>query len=321
MSNSAVINNKLTERKKIVPRKIGFLKRLARDKQLYMLAAPGLLFFLMFKYLPMWGLVIAFQEYSPYKGVFGSQWVGFEHFQRFFSNKDFFVLLTNTLSISFLNLVFYFPAPIIISLMLNEVVNQKFKKLTQTIVYFPHFLSWVIIYGLTFVMLNQTDGVINKIIEYMGGNAIPFLSSQKLFWPMLVLQNIWRDAGWGTVIFLAALSGIDPSLYEAAKIDGAGRLKQVWHVTLPGIRSVIIVVLILRLGQVLDVGFEQVYLMSNAAVSSVSDIFDTYVYRNGIMNGQFSYSAAVGIFKSVVGTFMVVTANKLSKVFGDEGIY
>jgi putative aldouronate transport system permease protein len=321
MPKSAVIHNTSIDQNKISPRKVGFFAKLARDKQLYMLAAPGLLFFLIFKYLPMWGLVIAFKEYSPYKGILGSKWVGIEHFERFFSNQDFFILLRNTLSISFLNLLFFFPVPIIISLMLNEVINVRFKKVTQTIIYFPHFLSWVIIYGLTYVMLNQTDGVINKIIQQLGGESIPFLSSQRMFWPMLVFQNIWKDAGWGTVIFLAALAGIDPTLYEAARIDGSGRFKQIWHVTLPGIRNVIMVVLILRLGQVLDVGFEQVYLMSNAAVSNVSDIFDTYVYRNGIMNGQFSYSSAVGIFKSVVGTIMVISANRLSKVFGQEGIY
>jgi putative aldouronate transport system permease protein len=321
MAKNLILNGNLVDTAKIVPRQANFWDRLARDKQLYILAAPGLLFFLVFKYLPMWGLVIAFQEYSPYKGILGSKWVGLEHFHRFFSNQDFFILLRNTLSISFLNLFFYFPVPIIISLMLNEVFNERFKKITQTIIYFPHFLSWVIIYGLTFVMLNQTDGVINKIIQLIGGQPIPFLSSEKMFWPMLVFQNIWRDSGWGTVIFLAALAGVDPSLYEAARIDGAGRFKQIWHVTLPGIRNVIIVVFILRLGQVLDVGFEQVYLMSNAAVSNVSDIFDTYVYRNGIMNGQFSYSSAVGIFKSVVGTIMVISANRLSKTFGQEGIY
>lgn len=321
MQSSAAISNKSSKSSEKCVKKAGFLYRLIRDRQLYLMALPGIIFFILFKYVPMWGLVIAFEEYSPYKGILHSEWVGFEHFRRFFENEDFWLLLRNTLSISFLNLAFFFPAPIIISLLLNEVANSKFKKITQTVVYFPHFLSWVIIYGLTYTMLNQTDGVINRIIGMMGEESVPFLASPQLFWPMLVLQNIWKDAGWGTVIFLAALSGIDPSLYEAAKMDGAGRFRQIWHVTLPGISGVIVVLLILRLGQVMDVGFEQVFLMSNAAVSQVADIFDTYVYRNGVLNGQFSYTSAVGLFKSAVATILVISANKLSKSIGQGGLY
>jgi putative aldouronate transport system permease protein len=320
MNIDAASNKSQPNRKKPANR-AGILTKLLRDRQLYLLALPGILFFILFKYVPMWGLVIAFQEYSPYKGILNSDWVGLEHFTRFFSNDDFWKLFRNTMAISILNLIFFFPAPIILSLMINEVANLVFKRVTQTVIYFPHFLSWVIIYGLTYALLNQTDGVINILIELLGKERVAFLSNPDLFWPMIVIQNIWKDAGWGTVIFLAALSGVDPSLYEAARIDGAGRFKQIWHVTLPGIRHVITILLILRLGDVMDVGFEHVFLMSNAAVSEVADIFDTYVYRNGVLNGQFSYTAAVGLFKSVVATMLVISANKLSKRFGQDGLY
>lgn len=297
------------------------INALKRDKFLYLLILPGVLFFVIFKYLPMWGLVIAFQNYSPYLGILKSPWVGLEHFIRFFTHEDFIVLFRNTMGISFLSLMFYFPTPIILSILMNEVRNSKFKRIVQTIVYFPHFLSWVIIAGLTYIMLGQGSGVINQILEGMGKEGVPFLTSPSLFWPLLVLQSIWKDAGWGTVIFLAAITGIDPSLYEAAKIDGASRLRQVWHITLPGIKNVVIVLLILRIGQVMDVGFEQIYLMSNPIVANVADVFDTYVFRNGVQMGQFSYSSAVGLFKSVVGLTLVILANKVAKLFGEEGVY
>jgi putative aldouronate transport system permease protein len=298
------------------------MKRIIRDRALYLLALPGILFFIIFKYGPMWGLIIAFQKYSPYKGMLKSDWVGFEHFIRFFTEEAFFQILRNTLSISILNLIFFFPVPIVLAILLNEVTSRWFKRVTQTVIYFPHFLSWVIIYGLTYILLNQTDGVVNQLIRYFGAEeSIPFMMKESLFYPLIVLQNIWRDAGWGTIIFLAALTGIDPALYEAARMDGAGRFRQIWHITLPGIRNVITVLLILRIGHMLDVGFEHIFLMTNAAVSDLAEIIDTYVYRNGILNGQFSYSAAVGLFNSIVGTILVIGANSLSKKLGQDGLY
>ena len=247
--------------------------------------------------------------------------MGFDHFIRFFSNSDFYLLLRNTLAISFMNLLLFFPAPILISIMLNEVRQVVLKRFVQTVIYFPHFLSWVIIAGISFIMLGQSEGVVNSMLTLLGFEKIPFLTSTHLFWPMLTLQNIWKDAGWGTIIFLAAVSGIDPTLYEAAKMDGAGRMKQIWHVTLPGIRNVIFVLLILKIGDIMDVGFEQVFLMGSSAVSNVADVFDTYVYRNGVLNGEFSYTSSVGLFKSIVGLIMVVGANKLTKMFGQDGLY
>nr|WP_240762967.1 sugar ABC transporter permease [Paenibacillus thalictri] len=297
------------------------MKELMRDRYLYLLALPGALYFLIFKYIPMGGILIAFQEYSPFQGFFHSKWVGFDQFERFFTGNDFFLLFRNTMMISLLNLVFFFPVPIALSLLLNEARNLKFKSAIQSIVYLPHFFSWVIIAGMTFLLFSQTGGIVNSLLVQMGFGKIDFLTNPNYFWVMLTIQSIWKEAGWGTVIFLAAIAGADPALYEAAKMDGANRLQQMWHITLPAIKNVIITLLILRLGQVMDVGFEQVYLMTNSAVSSVSDVFETYVFRMGVQNGQFSFTTAVGLFKSVVGLILVMGTNHLAKKFGENGLY
>jgi putative aldouronate transport system permease protein len=294
---------------------------LRRDKYLYVLAMPGLLFFLLFKYVPMGGIVISFQNYSPFAGVLGSEWVGLEHFNRFFSNPEFMLLFRNTMAINMMNLVLFFPLPIVVSLMLNELRSVVYKRLVQSIVYMPHFLSWVIIAGLTFLLFAKGEGLVNKILEAIGASRIDILTNPDTFWIMLTLQSIWKECGWGTILFLAAMAGIDPQVYEAAKIDGANRLHQMWHITLPGIRNVVIILLILRLGHMMDVGFEQVFLMYNGAVSEVAEVFDTYVYRVGIQQAQFSYSTAAGLFKSVVGLVMVVAANWFAKKMGEEGVY
>jgi len=294
---------------------------LKRDKYLYLLALPGILYFLVFKYYPMWGIVIAFKDFSPYLGIWQSDWVGLDHFVRLFTNSSFYLLLRNTMAISLLNLVFFFPLPIVLALAMNEVANQALKRIIQTVVYLPHFLSWVIIAGITFLLLSQSSGIVNLMLESMGLPKIAFLTSENLFWGLLTAQVIWKETGWGTIIFLAAITSIDPQLFEAAKIDGASRIRQIWHVTLPGIRNVIVILLILRLGDIMDVGFEQVFLMSNGAVANVADVFETYVYRNGIQQGQFSYTTAVGLFKSVIGLILVVGANWLVKRFGEEGVY
>jgi putative aldouronate transport system permease protein len=302
--------------------KLGRLRKdIARSKYLYLLALPGLVFFLIFKYIPMFGIVVAFQNYSPIRGIAHSPWVGFEHFQRFFSNPDFLLLFRNTMGISLMNLVFFFPLPIIVSVFLNELRSEKYKKVIQTVVYMPHFMSWVIISGLTFLLFATGEGLLNKILTSLGIEGVDVLTNPHLFWIMVTLQSIWKEAGWGTIIFLAAIAGVDPQLYEAARMDGAGRFRQIWHVTLPAIRSVIVVMLILRLGHIMDVGFEQILLMYNGAVSEVAEVFDTYVYRVGVQQAQFSYSTAAGLFKSVVGLLLVVISNKLAKKFGEEGVY
>lgn len=302
-------------------RKGGLLRDLRRDKYLYVLALPGVLFFIIFKFVPMWGVVISFQNFSPFAGITGSEWVGFEHFQRFFTNPDFMLLFRNTMAINLMNLVLFFPLPIVLSLLLNELRSVLYQRVIQSIVYMPHFLSWVIISGLTFLLFAKGEGLVNKMLEGLGFARMDFLTNPNTFWAMLTVQSIWKECGWGTILFLAAMASIDPGVYEAAKIDGAGRFRQMWHITLPAIRTVIITLLILRLGHMLDVGFEQVFLMYNGAVSQVAEVFDTYVYRVGIQQGEFSYSTAAGLFKSIVGLVLVVIANWISKKMGEEGVY
>jgi len=302
-------------------RRTKWLSALRRDRSLYLLALPGILFFLVFKYIPMWGIVIAFQDYSPFRGIQGSEWVGLQHFTTLFANPDFALLFRNTLAISLLNLILFFPFPILISLGLNELRNVTYKRLIQTVIYMPHFLSWVIIAGLTLLLFAKGTGLVNELFALWGWPRVDILTNPDSFWIMVTLQAMWKEAGWGTIVFLAAMASVDTQLYEAARMDGAGRLRQIWHITLPAIRSVIIVLLILRLGDIMEVGFEQIFLMYNGAVSEVAEVFDTYVYRTGIEQGDFSYSTAVGLFKSVVGLVLVVVANRLVKRMGQEGVY
>ncbi|NOU79444.1 ABC transporter permease subunit [Paenibacillus sp. LMG 31459] len=297
------------------------MKRLKRDKWLYVLLMPGILYFLIFKYVPMWGAALAFKNYQPFTGFWASEWVGFEHFRNFFQNPDFFKLLRNTLLLSLYSLAIAFPAPIIIALMLNEVRASLYKRTIQTLIYIPHFISMVIVVSLTYVLFTTQGGIINELIFQWTGQKIDFLADPHWFRPMIILQNLWKDCGFGTIIFLAAISGVDLEQYEAAHMDGASRWRQIWHITLPSIRSTIIVLLILRTGDLLDNGFEHIYLMSNALNRDVADVFDTYVYTMGITMGAFSYSTAVGLFKSVIGIFLIVSSNYLAKKFGQSGIY
>lgn len=295
--------------------------RLLKNRLLYMMLLPGVVYFIVFKYLPMWGVLIAFQDYQPYVGMLGSKWVGLKHFIQFFSEPTFGVLFRNTLLLAVYNLVFFFPLPIIIALMLNSLRMKLFSRIIQTTIYVPHFVSWVVVIGLTYIFFTTDGGIVNNVIESLGGTERPFLMSEQWFRTMIVSQGIWKEAGWGTIIFLAALSGIDPQLYEAARMDGANRWRQLWHITLPSIRSTIVILFILRLGSFLDTGFEQIFLMLNAMNRNVGEIFDTYVYTLGITQGQFSYSTAVGLFKSLVGLFLVVVTNWLARKMGEEGVY
>lgn len=297
------------------------LRRLKRDKWLYVLLLPGILYFLIFKYVPMWGVVLAFKNYQPFTGVINSEWVGLEHFRNFFQNPDFFKLMRNTLLLSLYNLVFFFPAPIILALMLNEVRVAFYKRAVQTLIYIPHFISMVIVVSLTYVMLTTEGGIINELIFQYTGQKINFLADPAWFRPLIILQTLWKECGFGTIIFLAAIAGVDTEQYEAAVVDGANRWRQIWHITLPSIRSTIIILLILRMGDLLDNGFEQIYLMRNPLNGDVADVFDTYVYIMGITQGAFSYSTAVGLFKSVVGIILIVGSNWLAKKFGQSGIY
>ncbi|NOU97435.1 ABC transporter permease subunit [Paenibacillus sp. LMG 31456] len=316
--NSSVVQSKPLP----VPKSSSSLaKRLVRNRYMYLMILPGLIYFIIFKYFPMYGLLIAFQDYLPYKGMAGSEWVGLKHFNKLFGEPEFWNIFKNTFVLFLYNIVFYFPVPIVLAVMLNEVANVFFKRLVQSIVYVPHFLSWVIIVSIAYVMLTMDGGIINQLMLYFGFPKVNFLLNENWFHPMYIVQVIWREAGWGTIVYLAAIAAIDPQLYEAARMDGAGRFRQIWHITLPSIRSVIVVLLILRIGNVLDLSFEHVYLLLNSMNRSVAEILDTYVYTVGLKQGQFSFSTAVGFFKSFVGLFLVVLSNKLAKKIGEEGIY
>ena len=287
---------------------------------LYLMLLPGLVYFLVFKYLPMWGVVIAFENYSPFAGIFGSEWVGLKWFQYFFSNKMWTRYLTNTLILSGLNILFYFPAPIILALMLNEVRHLRYKKFMQTLLYVPHFISIVIVVSITYVIFGS-DGIIYKLTAALTGTEIKYLSDPNLFRGMIIGQTIWKETGWGTIIFLAALTNVDTQLYEAAMVDGAGRWRRLWHITLPAIRSTIVLMLVLRMGSVLDTGHEHLILMANAMNRSVSQTLDVFVYQQGIAAGQYSYTTAIGLLKSIVSIILIVTSNKIAHALGEQGLY
>ncbi len=299
----------------------GFLFYLKRDYQLYLLLLPAIVIFVIYKYIPMLGNIIAFKDFKFSDGILGSSWVGLEHFERLFTSDDFYSILKNTLVLSMFSIVFAFPMPIILALMLNEVKNVFFKKTIQSIVYIPHFISWVVLGGIVISLLSPTTGVVNKIITLLGGEAIYFMKSTFWWRVVYVLSEIWQGAGWGSIIYLAAITGVDGGLYEAAKIDGAGKLQCIWNITLPCIRSTICIMLILRLGKVMEIGFEQVYALQNDAVRSVSEVISTYEYRIGLQGMQYSYTTALGIFKSVISLILVLGTNKVINLMGEEGLW
>lgn len=303
-------------------------KAFSQHYWLYLMMVPALLYMIIFNYLPLTGLYMAFTDFSPYAGdsilecIFRSPFVGFKHFIELFTGSDFWILLRNTLSISLANLVFAFPAPIILALLLNELRCKWFKRTAQTLVYIPHFVSIVIVAALTFQMFSTTDGAIYHLLQVVfGENAPDFLSDPDLFPALIVGQSIWKETGYGTIIYLAALTSVDPQLYEAAKIDGAGRWKLMWHITLPAIRGTIILMLIMKVGHLLNTGYEQIFLMQNSLNRAASDVFDTYVYQRGIVGGQYSLATATGLFKSIVSFLMVIGSNKIAKMFGESGLY
>ena len=297
------------------------LRDIRRHSILYLMALPGILYFLIFRYYPMYGAIIAFKDYRVLEGFNGSPWVGFKHFQAIFSSPFFYNVLTNTLLISIYKLIFGLPVAVIFALLLNEVRVGWFKRGVQTITYLPHFLSWVVVFGVLLTTLSPSTGLVNKAIVSTGGQPINFMTDPKWFRGVLVVSDIWKDLGWGTIIYLAALAGISPSLYEAAAVDGATRFQRIVYITLPSIVPVIVLVTLLRIGNLLSAGFEQVFVLYNPAVYSVADIIDTWVYRQGIQGFQFSVAAAVGLFKGVVGTVLLVTANWAAKKWAGTGIW
>ncbi|MCR8632510.1 ABC transporter permease [Paenibacillus radicis (ex Xue et al. 2023)] len=321
MQQSTVVSNKTINGTKAGSGSSSLLKRMAMYKYMYLLALPGILYFIIFKFIPLWGLLLAFKEYNPYSGFSGSEWVGFKYFTELFADANFYMMMRNTFAINIFGLIFLFPIPILLALMLNEVRHEAFKRFNQSIVYMPHFLSWVVVASMTFFILSADVGIVNKVISGMGHETISFLSNPNYFWGLLTAQSMWKEAGWGTIIFLAAMAGVDPQRYEAAVVDGASRWRQIWHITLPAIRPTIIILLILRLGHMADVGFEQILLMMNPLVLSVAEVFDTYAYTHGILKGQISMGITVGMFKGVVGLVLVLASNYIVKKLGHEGIY
>lgn len=300
------------------------LKEIKRDfkinKAVYLMVAPIILFFIIFHYIPMTGLVMAFQRFKPGTGIFGSEWVGFKHFIDFFSGNYFFRVLSNTFLISFYDLLVGFPAPIIFALLLNEVRNRFFKRTIQTISYMPYFISMVIICGLIVEFTNST-GLIAQIVSYLGGKPVNYLARPEYFRMIFVLSNIWQSIGFSSIIYLATLSSIDQELYEAATIDGANRWRQTWHITLPGIASTIIIMLILRLGSLLSVGFEKIILLYTPSTYVTADVISSYVYRKGLVEFNYSYSTAVGLFNSVISLILIIGANTLSKKYSETSLF
>jgi putative aldouronate transport system permease protein len=295
-------------------------KRFQKYKYLYLMLLPAMIFYAMFKYAPMGGIVIAFKNFSPFRGIWGSQWVGLDNFRRVFSSVDFWNVFKNTMLISLQKIVFGFPLPIILALLLNEMRILRVKKVIQTTIYLPHFISWAVVGTVFLSIFSPTFGFIPRFLEIFTGTRINFIASRKYFVPLLIASDIWKTCGWGTILYLAALTSIDPALYEAATVDGASRWQKICHITLPGLKSIIVVQLILRFGWIMDAGFEQILVMQNPVVLSVSDIFDTYVYRVGLTQGQFSLTATVDLFKSVVGLCMILTLDRVCKLLGEEGL-
>lgn len=277
---------------------------------------PGLVIYLAFKYFPMGGLIIAFKDYNFFDGVFRSPWVGWENFRLMFQNPHALLIIRNTFVLSFLSLIFGFPAAIILALMINEIRHSAYKRLVQTAVYLPHFFSWVIISGMVFLIFAIDTGIVNRLLVYLGGSSIPFLYKPAAWITIFVGSGVWKDTGFNAIIYLAALSAINPSLYEAASIDGASKMKQMFHVTIPGIFPTIVVIFILSVGRVMEVGFDQVYNLQTAVVSNVSEVISTYIYRVGLQGAQYSLTTALGLFESLVGFVLVLFANWMARRSG-----
>ena len=294
-----------------------------KNRYLFLLLSPIVLWYIIFRYVPIGGSVIAFKDYKYAKGILGSAWVGLKYFRMLFESPDFFRVFRNTLIISFYKLLFGFPAPIVLALMLNEAKSIPYRRVIQTVTYIPYFISWVVYGGLIATILSPTYGMINTVMKSLGMKPVFFMASLTLFRPLLVVTAMMKESGWAAIIYLAAIAGIDPQLYEAAIVDGANRWRQIWHITLPGITSTIVILLIIRIGYLLNVGFEQIFVMYNPAVYEVSDVIETFTYRVGILQGRFSFTTALGLFKSVLGFSLVIAANQVARMLsgGERGIW
>lgn len=294
--------------------------RIAQNKHLYILLLPTIAFYIIYCYIPMFGNIMAFQDYNVAQGISGSKWVGLEHFRDFLTDYYFWRLLRNTLSINILGLIFSFPAPILLALLLNEIRCEGYKKSIQVITYMPHFISMVVIAAMVLDFVSA-DGIINSIRAALGLEKIMFMTDPDNFYPIYIISDIWQSVGWGSIIYIAAMSGVDQQLYEAAIVDGAGRFRLVWSITIPSILPTIMILLILRIGQMLDVGFEKIMLLYNETIYEKADVISTYVYRRGIREMEYSYSTAVGLFNSVVNFLLLIFANRASRKLTDSGLW
>ncbi|MEC0241258.1 ABC transporter permease subunit [Paenibacillus dokdonensis] len=297
-------------------------RTLHRERNLWLICLPLIAWVILFNYVPMYGILMAFVDYIPGKSIFTSDWVGLKHFKDFIHSPDFSHVLRNTLAISGLNILFGFPAPIVLALLLNELRRKKFKQVVQTISYLPHFISWVVVASILFTLLGN-EGILNDILLRLGwiGKPISFLGEGKYFWGILTAANIWKDIGWSTIIYLSAMAGVDSEVYEAGRVDGLGRLGAMWHITLPGIRTTIVLLWILGIGGILNAGFEQQLLIGNAQTREYYEVVDTYAYKYGIQLGNYSYGAAVGLMKAMIAVILVFGANRVSKKVLDTSIF
>lgn len=295
-------------------------KDLKKNYGLYLMLLPVLIYYILFHYMPMYGAQIAFKDYDMVRGILGSPWVGFKHFESFFNSYYFTRLLTNTLLISFYDILFGFPAPIILALLINEIHVNWFKKTVQTISYLPHFISTVVICGMIIDFMSST-GVVNQVRQMFGLESIAFLSFPEYFRPIYIGTNVWQQVGWGSIIYLASISNIDQQLYEAATIDGAGRFRQIWSVTIPGILPMVVIMLILRCGNLMTLGAEKILLLYNPSTYSTADVISTFVYRKGLLEGSYSYSTAIGLFNSVINFIILVSVNKISRKVSDNSLW
>ncbi|WP_241242756.1 ABC transporter permease [Paenibacillus whitsoniae] len=306
--------------KVIVGMKLVF-RTIVRDRVLYMMMIPGLLFYFIFKYVPMYGLLMAFQNYSISKGIWGSKWVGLDHFQAFFDSPDAAVLIRNTLVLNALELLIVFPAPVVLAVLFHELRFPLFKKLAQTISYLPHFISTVVICGIIVNFLSPSTGIINHLLEVFGIKPIMFLGESQWFRPIYVASELWQKAGWDTIIYLAAIAGVNPTLYEAAKMDGANRWQQIRHVTLVGMIPVMIILFIIKIGHILELGVQKIILLYNPLVYDTADVISTFVYRRGLLDADYSFASAVSLFQSVIGLILVVAFNRLARKYSETSLW
>jgi putative aldouronate transport system permease protein len=301
-------------------KKQGFLQRIAVNWQLYLFLLPTIVYLIIFQYTPMYGVLIAFKDFSASLGILKSPWVGFEHFERFFHSYQFWRLIKNTLGLSVLQLIFTFPLPIIIALMLNQLIFSKFKNIVQTILYAPHFISAVVLVGMMFVTLSQ-HGIVNQFIALFGGEPILFMSKSEWFKPLYVSSGVWQETGWQAVIYLAALAGVNPEVHEAAIMDGANKWNRMRHVDIPAIMPVAVILLILSAGNIMNVGFEKAFLMQTPLNQPSAEIIPTYVYKVGLQQAQYSLSTAVGLFNSVINLILLLSVNRAAKKMSDSSIW